>query len=105
MPPFAGRPNAALLEESRDAASRTADERPAVKMRNACGLDSPFGILLRAAPGKNRSGEPSHAPGEASAVSRHPGVDHARECRNAPVQRVVASAGAVGRCTLLERRR
>src|SRR5437588_10329309 len=50
MTPFPwGRPNAALLEESRDAASRTADERPAVKMRNACGLDCPFGILLRAA--------------------------------------------------------
>src|SRR5438552_5598395 len=61
MPPFAGRPNAALLEESRDAASRTADERPAVKMRNACGLDSPFGILLRAAPGKATS-EESFAP-------------------------------------------
>ena len=64
-------PNAALLEESRDAASRTADERLAVKMRNACGLDSPFGIFLRAAPGKTRSEKSSHAARGASAVSRH----------------------------------
>ena len=41
--------------------SQKAGERPAVKMRNARGLDSPFGILLRAAPGKIRSEKSFHA--------------------------------------------